>query len=81
MQETGDETVHHRRCPFVVLESAVLLDVRWDDLLDGLWVVTAPRDAALHRLIETRGPTLLGGKKRLNAQESRRGIEKLLKRN
>jgi|JI9StandDraft_2_1071091.scaffolds.fasta_scaffold336137_1 dephospho-CoA kinase len=78
MQETGDETVHHRRCPFVVLESAVLLDVRWDDLLDGLWVVTAPRDAALHRLIETRGPTLLGGK---NAQESRRGIEKHLKRN
>jgi hypothetical protein len=28
MQETGDETVHHRRRPVVVLETAVLLDAR-----------------------------------------------------
>jgi dephospho-CoA kinase len=77
MQETGDEIVHHRRRPVVVLEATVLLDARWDDLLDGLWVVTAPRNVALHRLIEKRGLTLLEEKKRLNAQESRRGIGNL----
>jgi dephospho-CoA kinase len=68
---------HRRRRPIVVLEAAVLLDAGWDDLLDGLWVVTAPRDVALHRLMETRGLTLQEGEKRLNAQQSRRGIGNL----
>jgi dephospho-CoA kinase len=70
-------TLQHCRRPIVVLEAAVLLDAGWDDLLDGLWVVTAPREVALQRLMSTRGLTLQEGEKRLNAQQSRRGIGNL----
>jgi dephospho-CoA kinase len=58
----------------VVLEAAILLDAGWDDLLDGLWVVTASRHTALARLVETRGLTQEEAAKRIQAQESRRGI-------
>jgi len=63
--------------PVVVLEAAVLLDAEWDDLLDGVWVVTAPRDVALQRLMETRGLSHEESQKRIDAQESRRGIGNL----
>ena len=58
----------------VVLEAAILLDAGWDDLLDGLWVVKASKDTALARLVETRGLTQEEAAKRIQAQESRRGI-------
>lgn len=58
----------------VVLEAAILLDAGWDDLLDGLWIVKASKDTALARLVETRGLTQEEAAKRIQAQESRRGI-------
>jgi len=63
--------------PIVVLEAAVLIDAGWDDILDGVWVVTVPREVALTRLIETRGLTIEEARKRIDAQESRRGIGNL----
>jgi dephospho-CoA kinase len=63
--------------PVIILEAAVLLDAEWDDLLDGIWVVTAPREVALQRLMETRGLSQDEAEKRINAQESRRGIGNL----
>ena len=63
--------------PVVVLEAAVLLDAEWDDILDGIWVVKAPRDVALKRLMETRNLSEEESKKRIDAQESRRGIHNL----
>jgi dephospho-CoA kinase len=63
--------------PVVVLEAAVLLDAEWDDILDGIWVVTAPKQIALDRLMETRGLSQEEAEKRINAQESRRGIGNL----
>ena len=60
--------------PVIVLEAAVLLDAGWDDLLDGVWVVTASRETALRRLVETRGLSEAEAAKRIDAQESRRGM-------
>jgi dephospho-CoA kinase len=65
------------RMPVVVLEAAVLLDAEWDDLLDGIWVVTAPKAVALDRLMETRGLLQEEAEKRITAQDSRRGIGNL----
>ena len=71
------ECIASNKRPIVVLEAAVLLDAGWHSLLDGVWVVTAPRDVALARLIETRGLTIEEASKRIDAQESRRGIGNL----
>jgi dephospho-CoA kinase len=66
-----------RVLPVVVLESAVLLEAGWGDVLDGIWAVTAPKEVALERLIETRGLSQEEAEKRMNAQECRRGIGNL----
>jgi dephospho-CoA kinase len=58
----------------IVLEGAVLLDAGWDDDLDGVWVVTAPKPVTLSRLIETRGLSQEEAEKRIDAQQSRRGM-------
>ena len=63
--------------PVVVLEAAVLLDAEWDDMLDGIWVVTTTKPIALKRLMETRGLEEAEAEKRITAQESRRGIGNL----
>jgi dephospho-CoA kinase len=63
--------------PVVVLEAAVLLDAEWDDILDGVWVVKAPKEVALRRLMETRGLSQDESEKRIQAQQSRRGIGNL----
>ena len=63
--------------PVVVLEAAVLLDAGWDDVLDGVWVVTAPKAVALQRLIETRGLSKEEAEKRMGFQASTRGIGNL----
>jgi dephospho-CoA kinase len=63
--------------PVVILEAAVLLDAEWDDMLDGVWVITAPREVALKRLMETRGLSEEESNKRIDAQQSRRGIGNL----
>lgn len=63
--------------PVVVVEAAVLLDAGWDDILDGVWVVTTPRVLAEHRLIESRGLSEEEAEKRIDAQQSRRGIGNL----
>jgi dephospho-CoA kinase len=61
----------------VVLEAAVLLDADWEDLLDGIWVVTTSTDTALERLVSSRGLSKEEALKRMTAQESRRGIGNL----
>lgn len=63
--------------PVVVLEAAVLLDADWDDMLDGVWVVKAPREVALQRLMEARGLSEEESSRRIDAQQSRRGIGNL----
>mmetsp|Transcript_20169 Transcript_20169/g.23027 ORF Transcript_20169/g.23027 Transcript_20169/m.23027 type:complete len:236 (+) Transcript_20169:197-904(+) len=62
------------KIPIVVLEAAILLDAGWDDLVDGVWTITASRECTLSRLMETRGLNEAEANKRIDAQKSRRGI-------
>jgi dephospho-CoA kinase len=72
--DATDATTTTKPRPIVVLEAAILLDAGWDDLLDGVWVVTVPRERALTRLVETRGLTEAEAAKRIDAQNRSRGI-------
>ncbi|KAG7362194.1 dephospho-CoA kinase [Nitzschia inconspicua] len=74
---SGQQVLPTSKRPIVIVEAAVLLDAEWDDLFDGVWVVTAPREVALQRLMETRGLSQEEAEKRMNAQQSRRGIGNL----
>lgn len=76
-QEQNSKGAKNLERPIVILEAAVLLDAEWNDFLDGVWVITAPREIALQRLMETRGLSQEEAEKRINAQESRRGIGNL----
>ena len=61
----------------IVVEAAVLLDADWEQWLDGVWVVTTPKETATARLMETRGLSLEEADERIQAQQSRRGIGNL----
>jgi dephospho-CoA kinase len=74
---TQGKTDGNKHNPVVVVEAAVLLDAAWDDILDGVWVVTAPKPIALERLMETRGLSQEESEKRVAAQIPRRGIGNL----
>ena len=63
--------------PVIVLEAAVLLDAGWQDDVDGVWVVCTSRDVALQRLQSSRGLSEEEATKRMDAQQSRRGIGNL----
>ena len=41
--------------PYVFLEAALLIEAGYLDLLDALWVVTAPREVRVQRLMASRG--------------------------
>ena len=58
----------------IVVEAAVLLDAGWDDLLDGVWIVTTSTETALQRLMTTRNLSKEESMKRINAQSTRRGM-------
>jgi len=66
------------RSPVAIIEAAVLLDAGWGDLLDAVWVVKLPRERALHRMMENRGMTQEDAAARIDAQNSRRGIENVI---
>ena len=52
----------------------MLLDAGWDDLLDGIWIVTASTETALERLMTTRNLSKEESMKRIEAQSTRRGM-------
>ena len=58
----------------IVVEAAVLLDAGWDDLLDGVWIVTTSTETALERLMTTRNLSKEESMKRIEAQSARRGM-------
>ena len=69
-----EQDIGSSKTPVVVLEAAVLLDAGFDDILDGVWVVRAPPDVAVERLVQYRSFTAEDAKKRVEAQKTRRGI-------
>ncbi len=52
----------------VVIEAAVLLEARWQDLVDQIWVVTVPVAVAEQRLIARNGLTPEQAQARIAAQ-------------
>lgn len=77
IEEKRREEIPESKSPIVILEAAVLIDANWQDLLDGLWVIRASPEAALRRIMENRGLTRDEAQKRIDAQQSRRGIANL----
>lgn len=56
--------------PIIVLEAAVLLEAKWQDLCDEVWVVVTPVKTAVERLRERNGLTSEAAMARINAQMS-----------
>ena len=72
-QKEGENDKHQ----IVVVEAAMLLDADWQTFMDGVWVVRASEEAAIQRLVESRGMTDEDAKSRIQAQKHRRGVENL----
>lgn len=53
-----------------VLEAAVMIEAGWQDMVDEVWVVTAPPDAARERLMERNGLSAEDADNRINSQIS-----------
>jgi dephospho-CoA kinase len=76
IQEYRTKPIPPDKKPILVLEAAVLIDAEWDDILDGLWLVRTPNDEiALERLQSLRNFSRDVAQQRLEAQQTRRGIQ------
>ncbi len=58
--------------PVIVLEAAVLLEARWEDLVDEIWVVVVDRDVAIERLGSRDGMSRDDALARIRSQLSNR---------
>ena len=56
--------------PIIVIEAAVLLEAKWQDLCDEVWVVTTPVETAVARLKSRNGLAEDAAMARINAQMS-----------
>jgi dephospho-CoA kinase len=54
--------------PVVVLEAALLIEAKWTDLVDEVWVALAPPEVAVNRLKERGGLTEDEARARIQAQ-------------
>ena len=62
------EALRDRGAGVVVLEAALLIEAEWTDLVDQVWVVTAPESAVIDRLCNQKGFTEEQAKARINSQ-------------
>lgn len=56
--------------PIIVIEAAVLLEAKWQDLCDEVWVVTTPVETAVERMKARNGLTVEAAMARINSQMS-----------
>ena len=54
----------------VVVEAALLIEAKWMDLVDTVWVVEAPEESVVSRLCEQKGFTEEQARARINSQMS-----------
>lgn len=52
----------------IVVEAAILIEARWQSLVDRLWVVSTRRQNAVARVVATRGLTAAEVERRIDAQ-------------
>lgn len=62
------EALRDRGADIVVLEAALLIEAQWTDLVDQVWVVTAPESAVIDRLCNQKGFTEEQAKARIKSQ-------------
>lgn len=56
--------------PIIVIEAAVLLEAKWEDLCDEVWAITTPVETAVERLKSRNGLSEDAAMARINAQMS-----------
>ena len=61
--ESGEATA-------VVVEAPLLFEAGWEEMFDEVWVVTAPEEEALRRVVEARGTDAESARSRMRAQMS-----------
>lgn len=62
------DRVHGSRAPVAVIEAIKLLEGPLVDHVDAVWVVTAPRDLRVQRLVDARGLSAADAEQRVDAQ-------------
>ncbi|UCG83928.1 MAG: dephospho-CoA kinase [Dehalococcoidia bacterium] len=62
------EALRDRGVDVVVLEAPLLIEAKWTDLVDQVWVVVAPESNVIDRLCNQKGFTEEQAKARINSQ-------------
>ena len=70
MIEKELERLRAEGVPIVVLEAAVLIEAKWTDLVDEVWVIIAPEDKVIDRLQNRVGFSEEQARARIHAQLS-----------
>jgi dephospho-CoA kinase len=71
MRQIIEEEIEHLRAKgvnVVVLEAAVLIEAKWNDLVDEIWVTVAPEDVIIDRLQNRSGFTEEQARARIRSQ-------------
>ncbi len=68
MAQAKIERFRKKGVPVVVLEGALLIEAKWTDLADEVWVTLAPPEVAVKRLEERGGLTENEARARIQAQ-------------
>jgi dephospho-CoA kinase len=68
--ELAAAAIRSSSAPVVVMEAAVLLEAGWDDLVDEVWVISAPHAEVLSRLASRNGLSAEAAEARVAKQMS-----------
>mmetsp|Transcript_19249 Transcript_19249/g.33331 ORF Transcript_19249/g.33331 Transcript_19249/m.33331 type:complete len:413 (+) Transcript_19249:165-1403(+) len=77
MFEITTKEANDGEAKLIVIEAAILIEAKWMDLIDELWVVTADREVAKQRLMARNNLSEEDAIKRINSQitnEERRAV-------
>jgi len=62
------EALRRQGIEVVVLEATLLIEAKWTDLVDQVWVTITPGDSVINRLVSQKGFTDEQAKARINSQ-------------
>lgn len=62
------EALRRQGIEVVVLEATLLIEAKWTDLVDQVWVTITPGDTVINRLVSQKGFTGEQAKARINSQ-------------
>ena len=71
MHRIVEKRIEALRCQgieVVVLEATLLIEAKWTDLVDQVWVTITPGDTVINRLVSQKGFTEEQAKARINSQ-------------